>query len=102
MIEDSHSIVFSGLKPTKYNNNNFIIDENILSLYELSKICIGLNWNYRNGNTRKILTEFNFFVFCLLRAAPEAYGGSQARGLIGTTAASLYHSQSNARCELHL
>ena len=31
------------------------------------------------------------------RAAPAAYGGSQARGQIRTAAACLYHSHSNAR-----
>ena len=31
-----------------------------------------------------------------------AYGGSQARGLIGATPATLRHSHSNARSELHL
>ena len=39
---------------------------------------------------------FFFFVFCLFRAAPEGYGGSQARDLIGETAAGLCHSHSNA------
>ena len=39
-----------------------------------------------------------FFFFCLFfRAAPAAYGGSQARGRIGAVAAGLYHSHSNAR-----
>ena len=36
-----------------------------------------------------------FFFFCLFafsRAAPAAYGGSQARGLIGVVAAGLRHS----------
>ena len=46
---------------------------------------------------------FFFFVvflsFCLFRAA---HGGSQARGLIRATAASLCHSHSNAGSELHL
>ena len=36
-----------------------------------------------------------FFFFCLFRAAPTAYGGSQARGLIGAVAAGLRHSHSN-------
>ena len=36
------------------------------------------------------------------RAAPEAYGGSQARGPVGATTAGLYHSHSSARSELHL
>ena len=42
------------------------------------------------------------FIFCLFRAAPSAYGVSQARGLIGTTAASLHHSYSNAVSKLCL
>ena len=47
------------------------------------------------------------FVFCfgLFRATPAAYGSSQARGLIGTTAASLHHSHSmwdlSRVCDLH-
>ena len=43
-----------------------------------------------------------FLLFCLFRAAPMAYGGSQARGPIGAAAASLRHSHSNARSELRL
>ena len=43
-----------------------------------------------------------FFVFCPLRAAPMAYGGSQARGLIGTLAAGLHLSHSNAGSEPRL
>ena len=39
-------------------------------------------------------------IFCLFRAAPRAYGGSQARGRIAATATGLGHS--NARSELHL
>ena len=36
------------------------------------------------------------FIFCIFRAAPVAYGGSQARGLIQAVATSLHHSHSNA------
>ena len=43
-----------------------------------------------------------FFVFCLFRVEPEAYGGSQSRGLIGATAASLCHSHSNVGSEPRL
>ena len=35
------------------------------------------------------------FIFFLFRAVPAAYGGSQARGLMGGIAASLHHSHSN-------
>ena len=42
--------------------------------------------------------SFFFFFFCFFRAAPPvAYGGSQARGLIGALAIGLRHSHSNAR-----
>ena len=46
-----------------------------------------------------------FFCFCLFassRATPVAYGGSQARGLIGAVAFSLRHSHSNSGSELSL
>ena len=38
---------------------------------------------------------FFVFFFAFSRAAPVAYGDSQARGLIGAAAASLYQSHSN-------
>ena len=37
------------------------------------------------------------FFFCLFRATPATYGGSQAKGLIGAIAAGLHHSHGNAR-----
>ena len=37
-----------------------------------------------------------FFFFCFFRAPPVAYGRSQARGPVGTVAASLRRSHSNA------
>ena len=42
------------------------------------------------------------FVFVFSRAALAAYGGSQARGLIGAVAASLHQSHSNVGSEPHL
>ena len=41
-----------------------------------------------------------FFFFSFFRVALSAYGGSQARDLIGASAASLHHSHSHARSEL--
>ena len=43
-----------------------------------------------------VLFCFAFFFFW---ATPRACGGSQARGRIGATAASLHHSYNNARSE---
>ena len=40
------------------------------------------------------------FLRCLFRAAPAAYGGSQARGRIGAVAAGPHHSHSNTGSEL--
>ena len=45
---------------------------------------------------------FYFLFFCLFRAAPAAYGGSQDRHHIRATAAGLHHSYSNARSKLCL
>ena len=42
-----------------------------------------------------------FSYFCLFKAAPAAYGGSQARRLIGATAAGLHQSNSNPRSKLY-
>ena len=42
------------------------------------------------------------FFFWLFKAAPSAYGGSQARGLVGAVAASLCHSHSKVGSELRL
>jgi len=39
---------------------------------------------------------FFFFLFVFFRAAPAAYGGSQAMGWIRATAADLHHSHNNA------
>ena len=43
--------------------------------------------------------DFFFFLFAFSRAAPEAYGGSQARGLIRVVDAGPHHSLSNTRSE---
>ena len=43
-----------------------------------------------------------FFFFVFSRATSEAYGGSQARGLIGAEAAGLHHSHSKAGSEPRL
>ena len=48
------------------------------------------------------LEQFFFFFGNLFRIAPMAYGGSQARGLIGAAAAGLHHSHSNAGSEPRL
>ena len=51
---------------------------------------------HRNSTNKEIL-----FLVCL-RAAPAVYRGSQARGLIRATAASLHPSHSNTGSELCL
>ena len=43
-----------------------------------------------------------FFCLSFLRATLEAYGGSQAKGLIGAIAAGLQHSHSNMRSKSRL
>ena len=48
---------------------------------------------------RMQLNEEKEFFFFLFRAAPTAYGSSQARGPIGAAAAGLCHSHSHPRSE---
>ena len=50
--------------------------------------------------TLELYTLFIYFVFS--RVAPAAYGGSQARGLIGAVATGLLQSHSNWGSEPHL
>ena len=45
---------------------------------------------------------FFFFFLVFSKAAPMAYGGSQARGLIGPVAAGLHHSHRNMGSEMSL
>ena len=40
------------------------------------------------------------FCFCLFRATPLAYGGSQVRGQIGVVAAGLHHSNAGSEPRL--
>ena len=54
------------------------------------------------GIIEQIIFFFVFLSFCLSGAAPVAYGGSQAKGLIRAVAASLCHSHSNAGPEPRL
>ena len=63
-------------------------------------ICL-LTSHLRKQAVRELSGVFCLFV-CLFRAAPVAYGGSQARGLIGAVAAGLRQSHSNARSEPRL
>ena len=83
-----------------YNSVNIVIT---IKRHTLSGSVV-----YGNGISIKLLKKvkglftkgFSFsLLFCLLRAAPTAYGGSQARSWIRAVAAGLHHSLSNARSE---
>ena len=56
----------------------------------------------REKNYTHTHTHTHDLFFGLFRAIPEAYGGSQARGLISAIAAGLRQSHSNDRSEPHL
>ena len=59
-------------------------------------ICLLKEFGLNFVDNRSFLV---FFVFCLFRAVPAAYGHSQARGRIGATAADLHQSHSNSGSE---
>ena len=67
----------------------------VLSGYMSRSVIVG---SYCNS----IFSFFWFLFFCLFRATAVAYGGSQARGLIGAVAAGLLKSHSNAISKLRL
>ena len=58
-------------------------------------------WELKFGRIQ-VFVLFCFCLFAFSRATSAAYGGSQARGLLGAVATSLHHSHGHARSELHL
>ena len=87
---------------------------NIWDLIKLKSFCTAkktiskmkrqpIEWEkiFANDMTDKGLISF-FCLFAISWAAPAAYGGSQARGLIRAIAPSLRQSHSNAGSKLHL
>ena len=61
-------------------------------------------WGFVHPIDKKLCSTVFWFFFssAFSRAALSAYGGSQARGLIGAIAAGLPHSHSNLGSKLHL
>ena len=55
--------------------------------------------SWREGVRTATLEKCWKFLFLLFRAAPVAYGSSQARGGIGAVMAGLHHSYSNGGSE---
>ena len=67
---------------------------------EKEDICITELTHYKSAIL--LLKKIFFCLFAVSWATPAAHGGSQARGSIGTVAASLHHSHRNAGSEPHL
>ena len=85
----NHMMCFNIYKLIAFMNKNQIITkQNFKPLF------------YIGFQSTKYL-EIYIYVFCLFRAAPVAYGSSQARGLIRSAATGLHHSHSNAGSEPH-
>ena len=73
-----------------------------LSTYHFSSLLNYDSTDNRWSFTLDFSAFFFFFFFVFFRAAPAAYGSSQARGWIEATAAGLHHSHSNAEPKLCL
>ena len=56
----------------------------------------------RDGKRISLSFIYLFIYFLLFRATSVAYGGSQARGQIGATVASLHHSHVGSKPRLQL
>ena len=87
-------------KKTKKQKNKKLFNVSL----DISKVsCLFLHSICRNMLFYNVLLLIIILVFFLsFRATPTAYGGSQARGPIGTVAAGLHQSHSNAGSKLHL
>ena len=70
-----------------------------LRLCYMDIVCILPAWFFQSIFDILLLC-FCFCFFCLFRAAPAAYGGSQTRGSIRAVATDLHHRHSGS--ELHL
>ena len=88
----------------------------ITVLYTCTYIILYINYNsmtliiikecvfFAKAASKQGLKFLVLFFFWLFRAAPVAYGGSQARGPVRATAVGLHHSHSHSHVgsELHL
>ena len=74
-----------------------------LETFNVGDLCYEAAMKTKNSFINFYLFIYLFIlIFLLFRAAPAAFEGSLARGLIGATAASLHHSHINARAEPRL
>ena len=80
-----------------YFSSSLLVDLN--KFYMVLTQRVDSQWGDTGLSPGRILF---FFFFGLLRAAPTAYGSSQAKGQIGAAVAGLHHSHSNARSEPHM
>ena len=90
-------------------NSGFLNDDRppqLVILCVQNRVLFELQYNPTTIAIKNMVTRLLvfFFSFLFLRAASVAHGRSQARGLIGATAADLHHSYScsTPRSELHV
>ena len=91
---------FDGFQEARFCRSQKQKDQQRMNFHTNSVSYQHINWEEKCDENRE--KETTFFFFWLCRAAPAAYGGSQARGPVGAIATSLHHSHSNAGSELHL
>ena len=65
-------------------------------------LCQVLSFFVLSKMSKYVKILYMFICFCFLEPYPLAYGGSQARGLIGAIAAGLHHSHSNTSDPSHV
>ena len=74
----------------------------ILFCFVLISQCLLYDSSFKNKLYWHFNVNFLFPTIVIFRAAPMAYGSSQARGQIRATVGGLHHIQSNTRSEPHL
>ena len=108
MLQRFHGGFMAGTISTTVAKSTININIYIYYMYLLWLFLLSFFSDMQVGvipfNYEEKIIKANKFFFCLFRATPMAYGGSQARGRIRATAAKLQHSHSNTNTisELHL
>ena len=100
--DTSQKIPGRNLNPEAFNYVYTYEDPPFCNIFNLETFTVKSNSPSSSFPLNRNLFIYLLLSFCLLvfsRAAPVAYGGSQARGPVGAVATSLQHSHGNIRSE---
>ena len=104
MRRQSRQSYSNGERQKTFQKKRILIEADFFGVLEQIALCSSVSLKVTATSPHNIIHSniyifLFYFIFCLFRVAPEAYGGSQARSLIRALDASLCHRHSNAGSE---